>query len=126
MSQVKHFLSIEEIAIVGSYASFLGFLLIATLLSYKEIFMTLADALQQGHPEWDILITFLLMAMIFFLIFVAVPTYPLLRTIYSAWTEKKWRLATMLIFLIIVYDIVLIFQMVHAYIEFAGNIPKLA
>ena len=121
MSRTKPFLSSEEVAILGSYASFFGFLLIATLLSYRQIFLSIGEALLQGHPEWNIWISFSAMAAVFILVFVAIPTYPAIRSIYSAWKEKRQRLAAMLTFLLLVYDVVLIFQLVHAYIEFAGH-----
>ncbi|MFC1846410.1 hypothetical protein ACFLYM_03210, partial [Chloroflexota bacterium] len=54
---------------------------------------------------------------IFGLIFVVVPSIPIVRDITVDFKEKNRRMAWMLIFLVLVYDFALFFQLIHYYLD---------
>ncbi|UUX91157.1 hypothetical protein [Methanoplanus endosymbiosus] len=111
----------EDIGIVGSYSSFFGLLLIATILSYKTIFAAGFEFLYGGSDLIGARMSVFLMFAIFLIVFVAIPAVPLISEIIHGVRDKKWYLVLMLIFLLLIYAVALVFQFVHSYFDFAGE-----
>ncbi|MDN7024274.1 hypothetical protein FGU65_05105 [Methanoculleus sp. FWC-SCC1] len=119
----KPLFSAGEVGVVGSYASFFGFLLIATILSYRQIILMLIELLRNGLPDTDITLATVVMMLLFAVVFVVVPAYPVLRDIRSHLQAGNANLALMLVFLVIIYTIALVFQLFHVYQECAAQYP---
>jgi len=117
----KSSLDKEDIGIIGSYSSFFGLLLIATILSYKTIFAAGFEFLYGGSDLLNAQMTVFLMFTIFLLVFVAIPALPLFSELIHNFRERKWYLMFMLIFLLLIYGVALVFQFMHSYFDFAGE-----
>ncbi len=109
-----------EVGVIGSYASFFGFLLIATILSYRQIVLILIELLRTGLPDADVTFVTVVMMLLFTLVFVVIPAYPVLLDIRSHLRGRNTNVALMLIFLVLIYTIALVFQLFHVYQEFAA------
>jgi hypothetical protein len=109
--------SSEDVGVIGSYASFYGFLLVATILAYRQIFDYLSGLLKKGLSISVVDSLFLILIIIFGVFFLVLPTIPIVRTISSNFREKNLRLAWTLIFIIVVYDFALAFQLIYAYVD---------
>jgi len=107
----------EEDSIIGSYSSFFGFLLILTILSYRHIILTVIDMVHTGLPDADIIRIAIAMMLIFTLIFIVIPAYPILAEIRLYLRGRGKKLAWMLIFLFLLYTVALIFQLISVYQE---------
>ena len=114
---MKRFFSKEEIGTIGSYSSLFGCLLIATILAYREIFDVVFGLAQNRLASASINLVFVLMMGIFGLIFVVIPSIPIVRDITVDFKDKNRRMAWMLIFLVFVYDFALFFQLIHYYLD---------
>lgn len=115
---MKKKFSSEDIGIIGSYASFYGFLLVATVLAYRQIFDSVSGLLKEGFDIAVVDYFFLILIIMFGALFLVLPTIPISRTIIANFKEKNKRLAWTLIFIIIVYDFALIFQLIYTYVDF--------
>jgi len=113
----KAFFPQKAIGTLGSYSSFLGFLLFATILAYRQIFDHVFDLAQKGLPSSLIYPVFVIVMVISTLIFIVVPSIPIVKEITVKFREKNRRMAWMLIFLVFVYDIALTFQFIYAYLD---------
>jgi hypothetical protein len=114
-----------EVGIIGSYSSFFGFLLIATILSYRHIILTLIELVRTGLPDADITRVAVALMLIFTLLFVVIPAYPILMDIRQYMRQGETKLSGMLIFLMLIYTIALIFQLFSVYQEFmAPSLPS--
>lgn len=118
---MKRFFSKEDIGSIGSYASLFGFLLIATILAYREIFDFIVDLAQNRIQGATVNLLFVLMMVIFGLIFVIIPTIPIISDIIVDFKNKNRRMAWMLIFMVLVYDFALFFQLIHYYVDKFGS-----
>ena len=112
----KHF-SREELAIIGSYSSFFGFLLIATILAYRHIFDYILNLMEQKLPVFLIDISFIGMIIIFAVLFLVIPSSIIIRDIRAEFHSKNSKLAWVLIFLISIYDFALISQFIYTYLS---------
>ena len=111
----------EDTGIIGSYSSFFGLLLIATILSYKTIFAAGFDFIYNGSGMVDAQMAVVLMFAAFLIVFVVIPSVPLISEIVNKIREKRWYLAFMLVFLLLIYSVALVFQFIHSYLDFAGE-----
>ncbi|MGC9435936.1 MAG: hypothetical protein ACP5C4_07645 [Methanomicrobiales archaeon] len=80
--------------------------------------------MRAGLPEANITVVFLTMLVIFVLVFVLIPAYPISRDIRVGIAAGQKVLAGVLIFLLIVYTIALIFQVGHVWHEFVTQYPQ--
>lgn len=96
----------------GILCLFFGFLLIATIRSYRQIIRTLFELVRAGLPGANITE-----------VFVLIPAYPISRDIRVGIAAGQKILAGVLIFLLIVYTIALIFQVGHVWHEFVTRYP---
>ena len=115
--KIKPFISQEEVGTIGSYSSFLALLLVATVLAYREIFDTIVDLAQNGLPISLVYLVFAVMMVVFIFVFVLLPSIPIVRDIRISLKINNRRLGWLLIFVIVVYDFAILFQLIHAYID---------
>lgn len=113
----KPFVPREGVGVIGSYSSFFGLLLIATVLVYREIFYNVFDLVQKGLPSELVNLTFIATIVIFAVVFVAIPFVPTIKEIAAAFKDGNRRMAWMLVFIICIYGFALLFQLVYAYLE---------
>jgi hypothetical protein len=117
----KFYFDGEDTGIIGSYSSFFGLLLIATILSYKTIFAAGFDFIYNDSGIGNAQTAVILMFAVFLIVFVAIPSVPLISEIVNGIREKRWYLVFMLVFLLLIYSVALVFQFVHSYFDFAGE-----
>lgn len=94
----KPLYSREEVGIIGSYSSFFGFLLIATILSFRHIVLTLIELVHTGWPDADIMRVSVMLLLLFTLVFVIIPAYPILLDIRYHQRRGETKFVWMLIF----------------------------
>jgi len=112
----------EELGLVGSYSSFFGLLLIATILSYKSIFYLIIENFLTHIPPYYDYTAVIMSLTIFTLIFVVIPAIPVVSDIYENFRGKNYRLMVMLVFVVLIYVIALLFQMIHVHNDVIGNL----
>ena len=117
MEKKQAFFSQKAIGTIGSYSSFFGFLLIATILAYRHILDNVFDLVQKGLPGSLVYPVFTLLMVVFALIFMVIPSVPIVREIAVHAKEKNRGMAWTLIFLVFVYDLALIFQVIYTYLD---------
>ena len=115
-------LSREDIGIVGSYSSFFGLLLIATILSYRSIFYLVIENFMTHIPPYYDYLAIIMSLTIFAVIFVVIPAIPVSSDIYQNFRAKNYRLVFMLIFLVLIYVVALLFQMIHVHNDVVGSL----
>ena len=120
----KLFFSQEAIGTIGSYSSFFGFLLIATILAYRQIFDIVFDLAQNKLPGLSIYLVFTTMIVLFALVFVVLPSIPIIKEIAVNFKEKNRRMAWWLILIIFVYDFAIFFQLIYSYLDKFSSILK--
>ena len=107
----------EDIATIGSYSSFFGLLLIATVLSYKSIFYFVIENLMNGVPP-DYNYPVIIFAFIVFgIVFIVIPAVPISIEIWKNAKTRNYQLLSMLVFLVSIYCIALFFQMAQVYYD---------
>ncbi|MBN1432637.1 MAG: hypothetical protein JW931_07660 [Methanomicrobiaceae archaeon] len=115
----------EELSLVGSYSSFFGLLLIATILSYRSIYyFVLENFIIRIPPYYDYL-AIIASLTIFGLIFLIIPAVPISSDILENFRKRNFRLMLMLTFVVLIYVIALLFQMVHVHIDVTGELISL-
>ena len=110
------------IGTIGSYSSFFAFLLIASILAYRQIFDLVIDFAQSGLSNLLVDLAFVVMMVIFVGIFIAVPAIPTIKEITANFREKNRRMAWMLIFVTSIYEFALFFQLVYLYLDNVGKL----
>ncbi len=110
------------IGTIGSYSSFFAFLLIGSILAYREIFDLVIDFAQSGLSNLLVDLAFVVMMVIFVGIFIAVPAIPTIKEITANFREKNRRMGWMLIFLTSIYEFALFFQLVYLYLDNVGKL----
>ena len=115
------FLSSEEIGMIGSYSSFLGLLLIATILGYRHIFDTVFDLAKGGLPTSLTYLVFTIMMVIFALLFIVLPSIPIVKDTTAMFKKNNRRMAWMLVFLLCVYNVALVAQLIYTYLDHFGG-----
>ena len=111
------FFSQQAVGPIGSYSSFFDLLLIATVLVYREIFCSVFDLVQKGLPGELVNHAFIGMMAVFALLFMVIPSVPIVKEITVTLKSKNLRVAWMLIFLIFVYGLALLFQLTYVYLD---------
>lgn len=107
----------EEIGIIGSYSSFFGLLLIATMLSYKSIFYFIIENLMKGFPAEYYYPVIIFAFVLFAVVFIVIPAVPISIDIWENAKKRNYQLLFMLSFIVIIYCIALFFQMGQVYYE---------
>jgi hypothetical protein len=110
------------IGTIGSYSSLFAFLLVASVLAYRNIFDLVIDFAQRGLPSLLVDLTFVMMMVIFVGIFIAVPAIPTTKEISANFKEKNRRMAWMLILLATTYEFALFFQLIYFYLDNVGKL----
>jgi len=114
------FLKPDHLGAVGSYASFFGLILIATVLAYQEIFSAAADLVQRNAPDTYVELVVVLLLLVFAAVFVVLPNIPVAVDIAAHFRSGERRTALMLIFITLIYDFALCIQLTSAYTESFG------
>lgn len=123
MPKKKRFgLEKEELGLIGSYSSFFGLLLIATILSYRSIFYLIIENFIARIPPYFDYMAIIVSVIFFALLFIIIPAIPISSDICENIREKNFRVAIMLIFLVLIYTIALLFQIIHVHNSIAGNL----
>ena len=99
-----------EIGLIGSYASFLGLLLIATLLDIRYFFDELIGTNTAEAPGSTAGIVAIVSLLLFGLAFLVIPFIPIATSITKAFRESRRFLAFILIYILLIYMLVIIYQ----------------
>ena len=100
----------DDISLIGSYASFLGLLLIATLLDIRYTFEELIAPNAAGAPGTANDAVAKISLLLFGLAFLVIPFIPIATSITKAFRESRRFLAFILIYILLIYMLVIIYQ----------------
>ena len=116
----RTFLNPDQLGAVGSYASFFGCLLIATVLAFQEIFSAAHDLVQRRAPATYTELVAVVLLLGFAVLFVVLPSIPVVVDIAAYFRRGERRTAVMLVFIALIYDFALCVQLTSAYTERFG------
>ena len=119
--EARTFLKPDHLGAVGSYASFFGCLLIATILAFDEIFRAIYDLLQKRISDGYVDLVVLVLLTVFAVLFVVFPSIPVVVDIRAHLRRGDRRTGLLLIFLTLIYDFALCAQMVSSYADRFGR-----
>lgn len=122
LKKVTKQLDTKQIQIIGSYSSFYGLLLIATLIFYRNLFETTVSMLQRNVPETHVIIYFYIILTIFILMFFIFPNIVIIVNIINAYKHHKGKFVWLLIYITLIYNLTAIVQFIYAYQEQSGKI----
>lgn len=117
MKEAKKFFSSGDIGIIGSYSSFLALLTIATILAFRHIFDYIIELLVKGTSASSIEAAFIVVIIFFGLIFIVLPSIPIITSIARAFRDRNRWLATTLIFIYCVYVFAIISQFIYTLLD---------
>jgi hypothetical protein len=100
----------DDISLIGSYASFLGLLLIATLLDIRYTFEELIAPNAAGAPGTANDAVAIISLLLFGLTFLLIPFIPIAHSIVGAFREGHRYLALILTYMLFIYIVVIIYQ----------------
>jgi len=114
------FLQEGETGVFGSYCSFFAFMLVATLLVLRTIFenLTALILMNAGSSSSEMMLAeIIVLFLLFSVFFIVVPTFLVVKEILYRFSLQSRRIAYVLIFALIVYDVTLAFQIIHSFID---------
>jgi len=114
------FLQEGETGVFGSYCSFFAFMLVATLLVLRTIFenLTALILMNAGSSSSEMMLAEIIaLFLLFSVFFIVVPTFLVVKEILYRFSLQSRRIAYVLIFALIVYDVTLAFQIIHSFID---------
>jgi len=118
---IRHpFLQEGETGVFGSYCSFFAFMLVATLLVLRTIFenLTALILMHGGSSSSEMMLAeIIVLFLLFRYFFIVVPTFLVVKEILYRFSLQSRRIAYVLIFALVVYDVTLAFQIIHSFID---------
>lgn len=108
----RKFFSREDIGLIGSYSSFLALLLVATILAFRSFVEYLLEAPTTQAEHW-----FLLMIIVIGVVFVVIPSIPIITSIVRGFKSRRYWLSSFLIFILVVYFFAITFQFGYTLID---------
>lgn len=108
----RKFFSREDIGIIGSYSSFLALLLVATILAFRSFVEYMLEAPASSVEEW-----FLVLIIVIAVVFVVIPSIPIIASIVRGFKKRNYWLSFFLIFIICTYFFAIVFQFGYTLID---------
>lgn len=103
----------EDMGIIGSFSSFLALMLIATVLAFRHVLDYVLDEISRGTPPKTVEVLFYVMIAAIGVVFVVLPSIPLVTSTIRALREKNLKLAWSLVFIGCVYVFAVVSQFIY-------------
>jgi uncharacterized membrane protein len=108
----RGFFSKDDIGIIGSYSSFLALLLVATILAFRSFVEYLIELPAASAEHW-----FIVMIIVIGVVFVVMPSIPIITSIVRGFKKRNYWLSFFLIFILVVYFFAVTFQFGYTLID---------
>lgn len=108
----RKFFSKEDISIIGSFSSFLALLLVATILAFRSFVDYMIEAPSASAENW-----FFAMIIITGVIFLLIPSIPIVASIFRSFKSRNYWLASFLVFITLVYLFAITYQFTYTLID---------